>query len=79
LAEAAEHVGDITYLDHSSGLLQVIARDEPGPWCYLTFSLQGRATGTEIFTSIEPIDASPPPPIGPILERLADELRVAVW
>ena len=79
LAEAVEQVGDITFLDRSSGLLQVIARHAPGPWCYLTFSLQGRASGTEIFTSIEPIDASPPPPIGPILERLADELRIAVW
>ncbi len=75
LAEAAERVGDLTYVDRSAGLLQLIVRHQHGPWCYVTCSLQGRATATEVFTTIESIDGQPTPPVDDILALLADELR----
>lgn len=79
LAEAVEAIGEVTFIDRGAGLLQVMTEAAPGQFCYLTCSLQGRATGTEIFTSLEALGAAGLPPIGPLLAALADALRVAVW
>jgi curved DNA-binding protein CbpA len=76
LAEAAELLGDVTYVDRASGLLQILVPPETGggngAGAYLTFSLQGRALGTEVFVTIESIDAAPPVPLRPLLELLAE-------
>lgn len=77
LVDAAERVGDLTYVDRSAGLLQLLVRHELGPWCYVTFSLQGRAVATEIFTTIESIDGRPTPPVDDVLALVVDELRAA--
>lgn len=77
LMDAAERLGDTTYVDRAAGLLQVILRDEAGVWCYLTFTLQGRAYGTEVFATFDAIEAAPPPDPTRLLAWLADELRLA--
>jgi hypothetical protein len=77
LLEAVEVIGDPTYVDVDAGLLQIIVRHEAGGWCYLTFSLQGRADGTEIFTSLERLDAGGRPDAAALLARLADTLSGA--
>jgi len=77
LLEAIEVIGDPTYVDADAGLLQIIVAPDGSGHCYLTFSLQGRANGTEIFTTIEPLDHQDPPDPWPLLDRLADRLRGA--
>lgn len=76
LAEAAEVLGDVTYVDRASGLLQILVPPESGganrAGAYLTFSLQGRALGTEVFVTIESIEGGPPLPLHPLLELLAE-------
>lgn len=84
LHEAAHQLGDVTYLDADAGLLQIIVHHEQGPWCYVTFSLQGRAAGTEVFATIEPLTATdttgarsadlPPVELGALLTVIAEEL-----
>jgi hypothetical protein len=79
LRDAAERVGDVTYVDEGSGLLQLMVRTHSGRWCYVTFSLQGRAAGTEVFASIEAIDAGPTPGLDAVLVLLAEALRATRW
>jgi curved DNA-binding protein CbpA len=77
LLEAVEVIGDPTYVDAAGGLLQVMVRHEAGGYCYLTFSLQGRAGGTEVFTTLERLDRRGRPDAGALLARLADTLSEA--
>lgn len=77
--DAAHRLGDVIGVEPPSGLLQVLMelRDTEGGriMCQLLITLQGRATGvTELCCAIEPLDSSPPPPIGAVTELLLDEL-----
>ncbi len=75
LLEAIEVVGDPTYVDPDSGLLQIIVTSEGEGSCYPTFSLQGRAIGTEVFSTIERLDGVAAADPWPILSLLADRIR----
>ncbi len=56
LVQAADAVGDCTYVDPDAGLLQILVHVGASRYCYLTCSLQGRAAGTEVFTTMERLD-----------------------
>ncbi|MEZ5233584.1 MAG: DnaJ domain-containing protein [Acidimicrobiia bacterium] len=77
LLDAMERIGDLTYVDAGAGLLQVLVRHLDGPFCYLTCSLQGRSSGTEVFTTVERLDAADAPhpgDVAAVLRQLADTL-----
>ena len=74
LYEAAGRVGDVAYVDAQLGILEIIVRFESGPSCSVVMTLQGRATHTEVFCSMESIEAAPAPAIRPVLEALVAEL-----
>ncbi|MFN8038185.1 MAG: J domain-containing protein [Acidimicrobiales bacterium] len=74
LYEAAGRVGDVAYVDAHLGILEIIVRFEGGPSCSVVMTLQGRATHTEVFCSMESIEAAPAPSIRPVLEALVTEL-----
>lgn len=74
LYEAAGRVGDVAYVDAQLGILEIIVRFEGGPSCSVVMTLQGRATHTEVFCSMESIEAAPAPAIRPVLEALVAEL-----
>ncbi len=75
LYEAASRVGDVAYVDRQLGILEIIVRFEGGPSCSVVLTTQGRATHTEVFCSMESIEAAPAPSIRPVLDALVDELR----
>jgi hypothetical protein len=78
VVEAAHHLGEVTHIEPSSGLLQVVIEFIEAPPCSLLVSLQGRATGvTEVFCTVESLEAEPPPPIDAVA-RLLLEHMVAV-
>lgn len=82
LVEAAHALGEITYLDRSAGLvevmLQVQEEDDPAPAaCSLVVSLQGRLDGIEVFGTVERLDGHPAPPVAPIVAALAAAMGVA--
>lgn len=74
LFEAAEEVGEVSYVDRSSGLVQVTVRPGDGPTCWLTVSLHERPGGTALVATLESIEALPSPSARPVVQRLADEL-----
>ena len=74
LLDAASTLGGIGHVDRHLGLLEVIVRFEGGPSCSVLLTLQGRAFGTEVFLTMESIEAAPTPPIRPVVEALTEAL-----
>jgi hypothetical protein len=70
LLEAAHAVGDVTYVDARLGLLEAVLADDGGHACQLLITLQGRATGTEAFCTLEPLGTTPCPPTEDVVAGL---------
>ena len=75
---AASQIAHIGYFDRSIGMLETIVRFEGGPSCSVLATLQGRADGTEAFCTMESIEATPAPPIRPVVEALVEAIRSPV-
>jgi hypothetical protein len=75
LHEAAGRIGEISYVDRHLGILEMIVRFEGGPSCSVLMTLQGRAHFTEVFCTMESIEAAPTPPIAPVITALVAELQ----
>jgi hypothetical protein len=79
LVEAGHALGEITYLDRSSGFVEVLllvqGDDDPAPAAVsLVASLQGRLDAVEVFCTVERLDGHPAPPVAPIVAALAAEM-----
>lgn len=70
LLEAAHDVGEITYVDRSMPIMEVLCRFEDEPATSLLLTLQGRGEGTEVFCTVESIEARPAPPTGAVVDLL---------
>ena len=68
LIEAAGDMGEITYLDRSGPILEVLCRFEEEPATSLMFTIQGRAAGTDVFCTVESIEARPSPPTAAVVD-----------
>jgi hypothetical protein len=75
LVEAAHDVGELTYADPDMGLLETIVVPDGTTACSLLLTLQGRASGTEVFCTLEPLGATPSPPLHAVVAGLAAALR----
>ncbi len=75
LTEAAHDIGEITYVDRSVPILEVLCRFEGEPATSLVITLQGRADGTEAFCTAESIEARPSPPTAAVVDLLELALR----
>lgn len=73
LVEVADRLGDITYLDPPARLLDTVVVID-GVACSLLATLQGRATGTEVFFTLEPLGGEPRPPVEPVVAIVAAAL-----
>lgn len=70
LLDAAHDVGEITYVDRSMPILEVLCRFEGEPATSLLVTLQGRGAGTEVFATVESIEARPAPPTAAVVDLL---------
>jgi len=75
LIEAANDIGEITYVDRSGPVLEVLCRFEGEPATSLMITLQGRVDGTEAFCTAESIEARPAPPTTAVVDLLELALR----
>lgn len=63
LLDVAHDLGEISYLDPTAGLVEVIVEFVEAPTSSVLMSLQGRATGvTEVFCTVEPLSGGESPP-----------------
>ena len=72
--EAANELGNIGYLDPSAHLLEVIVEFLEAPTSSIVVSLQGRAEGTELFCSVEPLSGGESPPLAAVTALVARTL-----
>ncbi len=70
LLEAAHDVGEVTYLDRSMPIAEILCRFEGEPATSLVLTLQGRGEGTEVFCTVESIEARPAPPVAAVVDLL---------
>lgn len=75
LLEACHTIGDVTYIDRSCAILEALVRIEGEGVCSLVITLQGRATGTDAFCTLEAIEHVAAPPVRPVVETLVEVLR----
>jgi len=70
LLDAAHDIGEITYVDRSVPIVEVLCAFEGEPATSLLLTLQGRSTGTEVFATVESIEARPAPPSAAVIDLL---------
>ena len=75
LTDAANDIGEITYVDRSVPILEVLCRFEGEPATSLVITLQGRLDGTEAFCTAESIEAREGPPTAAVVDVLELALR----
>jgi len=75
LLDACHQIGDVTYIDRSCAILEALVRVEGEGVCSLVITLQGRATGTDAFCTLEAIEHVAAPPVRPVVESLVHALR----
>ncbi len=76
LVEAAHRLGDISYIDPSVGLLEVIVEFVGAPTSSVVLTLQGRANGTtEVFCSVEALSGGEVPGADAVANLLVRTLR----
>lgn len=76
LIDAAHDLGEISYLDRTAGLLEVIVEFVEAPTSSVLFSLQGRADGTtEVFCTVEALSGGDSPPAEAVTRLVLRTLR----
>lgn len=80
LVQASHDFGDVTFLDRSAALLQIIVQFVDEPVCQMIFDLQGRAARgtTEIFCTIDSIEDRPAPDLVLVTRFIADHLAATI-
>lgn len=76
LLEAANEIGEITYLDRSGPIMEVLCRFVDEPATSFLITTQGRANGTDAFCSAESIEARPGPPTAAVVDVYEHALRL---
>lgn len=74
LCEAADRIGDLSYVDRSSGILETILSPPGGPPCSLLVQLRQRGDETLANCTLESLDRRPGPPIDAVVADLRAEL-----
>ena len=78
LVEATHELGDVVYLDPSSGLLEVLVEFVEAPTCSVLLTLQGRANATtEVFCTVETLSGDEPPPVDAVVRLVAEAVSAA--
>lgn len=74
LLEAGHQVGEVSYVDRSCAIFEVVVRQD-GETCSLLVTLQGRAHGTEAFLTLEALER--PASLAPdrVVRRMVAALR----
>jgi hypothetical protein len=74
LLEAGHRVGDVSYVDRSCAIFEVVLRQD-GETCSLVVTLQGRAHGTEAVLTLEAMERAASLPPDRVVARVVAALR----
>lgn len=76
LREAADLIGDVSYVDRELGILETVVRREGWPVCSLLVTLQQRGEDTLAQCTLESLEGPPGPPIELVVRDLQRALRL---
>jgi hypothetical protein len=74
LLDAADQIGDVTYVDRSCAIFEALVAVEGEGACSLVVTIQGRANGTDAFCTLEAIEHVASPPVRHVVEALVAAL-----
>jgi len=74
LLEAGHRVGEVSYVDRSCAIFEVVVRQD-GETCSLLVTLQGRAHGTEAFLTLEALERAASLAPDRVVRRMVAALR----
>jgi hypothetical protein len=74
LCEAADTIGDLSYVDRANAILETIISPATGPTCSLMVTLQTTGADTLAYCTLESFDSRPGPPIDEVVAALSAEL-----
>lgn len=74
LIEAAGDLGEITYLDPSAGMIQVVIEFLDAPTAQILMTMQGRGDSTEVLCCVDPFNGGPLPEARPVVSVIADRI-----
>jgi hypothetical protein len=74
LLEAADEIGDVTYVDRSCAIFEALVAVAGEGTCSLVVTLQGRSHGTDAFCTLEAIEHVASPPVRHVVEALVAAL-----
>jgi hypothetical protein len=78
LLEAASALGEVTWADRHSQMVQVIVQPDPdGPTCQLLAGLVATTDGWAVRCALESLENRPAPALEPVAERLASLVAAA--
>jgi hypothetical protein len=75
LCEAADRIGDLSYVDRANGILETIVRAEGYPVSSLLITLQQAGPDTLASCTLESLDSRPGPPIRDVVDALSAMLQ----
>lgn len=76
ILDTAHSLGEISYLDPSAGLVEVVVEFVEAPTSSVLFSFQGRGDGTtEVFCTVEPLSGGMAPPADAVTRLVVETLR----
>ncbi len=75
LVEVASDVGEVTYLDRSVPIVEVLCTFVGEPATSLVLTVQGRMDRTDAFCHVESIEARPAPPTAAVVDVLEAAFR----
>lgn len=76
LLDAAYRLGEVTYIDRESGLMETVVTFDDGAVASLLITLQGRANGTtEAFCTLEALNGQAAPPVASATLALLEAVR----
>lgn len=78
LAEAADILGHLSYIDRQNGIMESVFRPEGGPSCSLLITIRQQGPDTLAECALEALEQRPAPPIAEVvaeLQRIFDELE----
>lgn len=75
LLDMALDLGDVTFLDRSNGLLEVVVEFEDAPTSSVVLTVSGHPDGSRIDCWVEPLSGGPAPPADAVTRLVLRELR----
>ncbi len=80
VVELGHEVGDVTYVEPGSGLVQTLVQFVEAPPCYVVMTARPDGSGlTDISVTVESLNSTPAPDVDAVTDLLVERVRSLKW